>query len=163
MLVKPGKKFCGEHDIVKSINILETQSDKTKSNRILCPNDSKHTCNANRLQKHLQVCPSRPKPLPKYSFKGANATVDDYGKIEKELTLSVVNDTHLMNVIRKIEKIYENQCFQSIIKTSILEHKEVEEYINQNPSFGPAALKHLKQNSSLLANLENDIPHEVRI
>ena len=56
MLVKPGKKFCGEHDIVKSINILETQSDKTKSNRILCPNDNKHTCNANRLQKHLQVC-----------------------------------------------------------------------------------------------------------
>ena len=97
MLVKPGKKFCGEHDVVKSI-ISTQQSDKTQSNRIVCPNDNKHTCNENRLEKHLLVCPSRPKPVPKYSFKGANATVDTYDKIEKQLTLNIVDDDHLMNV-----------------------------------------------------------------
>ena len=161
MLVKPGKKFCGEHDVVKSINELNTNSHRITSNRIVCPNDSKHTCNANKLEKHLLVCPSRPKPTPKYSLKGANTSLEEYKNIENHLTLNSISDDHLMNVIEKIENLYKTECFEDNISKSILSHKEVEAYVSQNPAFGPAALKHLKQNSSLLANLEKDIRYEV--
>ena len=163
MLVKPGKKFCGEHDVAKSINEPETHCSKTESNRIVCPNDNKHTCNANRLEKHLLVCPSRPKPSQKYDLKGANTAIDNYNEIETPLTVNTVDDNQLINVIKRIEDIYENQCIKDNIQTALLEHNEVEQYINQNPAFGPAALKHLKQNSSLLAHLESDISYEVRL
>ena len=74
MLVKPGKKYCGEHDIVKSIELTDKLIENSGGIRIACPNDSKHTCNANRLEKHLKVCPARPKPLPEFCSKGVNST-----------------------------------------------------------------------------------------
>ena len=162
MLVKPGKKFCGEHDIVNSIDLKNGQIEGSSGIRIVCPNDSKHTCNANRLEKHLKVCPSRPKPEPEYCMKGINST--SYSKneeIEIRLTVNSVDDDYLSKVIDRIETFYKAQCFDQNIQTDILKHNVVENYIKANPTFGPAALKHLEQNSSLLAILEKDITFAV--
>ncbi|KAM3728486.1 Mediator of RNA polymerase II transcription subunit [Dirofilaria immitis] len=50
MLVKSGQKYCGEHAICDELN----------KDRIICPNDPKHTVNKSQLQKHLSSrCNSR--------------------------------------------------------------------------------------------------------
>jgi tRNA:m4X modification enzyme len=158
MLVKPGKKLCGEHDIVNNIDLKNGQIEDSSGVRIVCPNDDKHTCNANRLEKHLKVCPARPKPEPEYCMKGINlSSCSKNEEIEIPLTVNSVDDNYLIDVIDRIEKFYNSQCFDQNIQTDILKHNVVENYIKENPTFGPAALKHLEQNSSLLAILEKDI------
>ena len=162
MHVKPGKKYCGEHDLVKSIDISNKPIGEIGGVRIPCPNDMKHTCNSNRLEKHLKVCPSRPRPEPSYCVKGINSTPrSDENKFTNPWTVNSVDDDHLVSVIDRIEQFYKSQCFDDSITTEILKHDVVEEYINDNPTFGSAALKHLKQNSSLLANVEKDIKFNV--
>ena len=161
MLVKPGKKYCGEHDITKSIDKVNNHSDGATDIRIVCPNDSKHTCNANRLEKHLQVCPSKPKPVPEFCSKGINSAPRPIKETKNKLTVGSATDKQLIDIIERIEKFYKDQCFDERIKTEILTHNVVESHILENPDFGPAALKHLKQNSSLLAYLEKYIKTEV--
>lgn len=161
MLVKPGKTYCGEHDITKSIDTSNNHSDGTTDIRIVCPNDSKHTCNANRLEKHLKVCPSKPKPVPEFCSKGINSAPRPIKETKNHLTVASATDKQLLDIIKRIEKFYKDQCFDERIKTEVLTHNLVETHILENPDFGPAALKHLKQNSSLLAYLENYIKTEV--
>ena len=161
MLVKPGKKYCGEHDITKSIDKVNNHSDGATDIRIVCPNDSKHTCNSNRLEKHLKVCPSKPKPVPEFCSKGINSAPRPINETKNKLTVGSATDKQLIDIIKRIEKFYKDQCFDERIKTEILTHNVVESHILENPDFGPAALKHLKQNSSLLAYLEKYIKTEV--
>lgn len=165
MFVKPGKSFCGEHTLIQSnLEQKEEQNKEVSENRIACPNDSKHTCNANRLEKHLRVCPSKPKPVPDYCIKGINSIPQSDIKAFEINPISIhsVDDEHLIRIVEGINKVYTEQHFGEKIQTDILKHDLVEDYIKENPSFGPAALKHLEQNSSLLANLEKEVICEVR-
>ena len=162
MLVKYGKKFCGEHDIAGTNGRDDQKDDDLTNKRITCPLDIKHTCKASKLEKHLKVCPSRPMPTPIYCVKGVNSVpLPQNEKVEKALTISSVSDDHLMEIIRKIEQFYNDQGFDEKIKTDVLNHSLVEEYIQENPYFGTPALKHLQQNSSLLANLQKHIAFKV--
>ena len=162
MSVKPGKKYCGEHAILRIIDSSKKEEDELSEKRITCPNDNKHTCYANRLEKHLKVCPSKPMPLPEYCVKGINSMpLSTYEEIESVLTVHSVDDDYLMRVIKRIDEFYNAQCFEEKINTDILKHDVVEAYIEKNPTFGAPALKHLAQTSSLLANLEKDIAFKV--
>uniref|UniRef100_A0A0N5AI45 tRNA:m(4)X modification enzyme TRM13 n=1 Tax=Syphacia muris TaxID=451379 RepID=A0A0N5AI45_9BILA len=49
MLVKKGKKYCGEHEV----------HDDGNEHRIYCPNDPKHTVCETRLAEHLKKCNAR--------------------------------------------------------------------------------------------------------
>ena len=55
-----------------------------------------------------------------------------------------------MALIAKVDKFYEEKGLSSSMEQSILTHPVVEEAIASDDSLGDSALKHLKQNSSLL-------------
>ena len=116
MLVKPGSHYCGEH---------QSSSDP---DRIPCPYDPKHTCSASKLQKHLDICNSKPPThLPDYLVTGINrgdTQPDD--EASERMTVSSASDEQLLRVIEKI-----NNTFDIFIKNSIedeqLEHSVLEE------------------------------------
>ena len=120
--------------------------------RINCPYDPKHTCDAKRLTKHLNKCPSKPEPLPEFVRLGANAPAET-GEPTSSLTIRETSDEKLTEVIARVNSIYENEIR---IETEMLKHSIVEEEMTKNASFfGPEVLKHLVQNSSLLGNLQS--------
>ncbi len=61
MLVKPGKRFCGEHEVHLGEQKTDDDGKDSASERIPCPYDPKHTCNKKRLETHLKKCGARPK------------------------------------------------------------------------------------------------------
>ena len=153
MLIKPGRSYCGEHEHLLNESI-SNKSEKSEhlqdQQRIPCPLDPNHSCSKSRLDSHLLKCPSRPLEQPEYISKGANLP-QDKNDIEG-LTLSSVSDEQLLNVIERINNIYETEI-EGTIHTEILKHEAIEKEMKQE-HIGPAASKHLVQNSSLLGHLE---------
>lgn len=143
MLVKPGKKLCGEHDMI--IN-----DDATAGSRIPCPFDPKHTCDVNKLEKHLKKCRAKPQPLPVYASPSVN--VPEGEEPIDPLSIASVSDDTLLEVIGRVRRVYAEQI-DGKISTAILQHDSMKQEVT-DPSFGPSVLKHLEQNSSLLAHLE---------
>ncbi|XP_066589491.1 tRNA:m(4)X modification enzyme TRM13 homolog [Prorops nasuta] len=150
MSVKDGKKFCGEHELFNSNtdnNINSNQKDK----RIRCPLDPSHTCYELKLSKHLKVCNTKHLLNAKSDFiiKSIN--------IEKNLTdkpqhipLSQLDKSLVNTIINKINIAYEKL---PEVTNAILQHKVLNNEINKE-IYGKNAVKHLLQNSSLLAHLE---------
>lgn len=155
MLIKSGNFYCGEHS-----HLLTNKDDKKEDlaeNRIPCPLDPKHSCSVDKLQKHLDKCPSKPKAMPSYISPGVNLpSVSD--KV-KGLTVATASDELLLDIIARLERIY-TEDIAHVMPTEILKHPSVEEEIQQD-HIGAAASKHLVQNSSLLGHLENIKAFEV--
>lgn len=153
MLVKSGKRFCGEHSILDSAKSeTEIEVPASDRDRIPCPYDPKHTCDRKKLDTHLKKCRSKPVALPGYCVKGINVI-----KLEQEdqtqlLTIGSVSDEQLLRVIEQVDTAYDLVA-KDKIQTLILDHEALEEEM-KTPNFGPAALKHLKQNASLLGHLQ---------
>ena len=146
MFVPSGKKFCAEHMVDSGMD----------SDRIPCPLDPKHNCSKVKLEKHLKVCPAKPKPS-KYSTPNANVTklVTDLPFYDsKPSTIASLGDFELQATIERIQAFYEEQQIDRLIKKCVLNHQVVEEAIQADQSLGCSALKHLTQNSSLLGHLE---------
>ena len=122
MLVKPGSQYCGEH---------QSFSDP---DRIPCPYDPKHTCSASKLEKHLEICNSKPAAnLADYLVTGINRG-DHIDQTGEKLTVSSVSDEQLLRVIEKIETTFET-FLAGTIEDKHLKHRVLDEELS-NTDYG---------------------------
>uniref|UniRef100_A0A672UDH8 tRNA:m(4)X modification enzyme TRM13 n=2 Tax=Strigops habroptila TaxID=2489341 RepID=A0A672UDH8_STRHB len=143
MVPAPGRRFCGEHG---------QQEEENGRKRIPCPLDPKHTVYEDQLQKHLKKCNSREKPKPVYFVQDINAGLKDVAEIpEKQVPLSSLSKEELENLITKLKKASNGLEFH--LKEQILSHQALQEALN-DPKNGESAFKHLKQQASILGNME---------
>ncbi|XP_075281137.1 tRNA:m(4)X modification enzyme TRM13 homolog isoform X3 [Opisthocomus hoazin] len=143
MIVAPGRRFCGEHG---------QQEEENDRKRIPCPLDPKHTVYEDQLQKHLKKCNSREKPKPVYFVQDINAGLKDVAEIpEEQVPISSLSKEKLENLIIKLKKASNGLEFH--LKKQILSHQALQEALN-DPKNGESAFKHLKQQASILGNME---------
>ncbi|XP_059710371.1 tRNA:m(4)X modification enzyme TRM13 homolog isoform X2 [Haemorhous mexicanus] len=143
MIPAPGRRFCGEH------GHEEEQNDRK---RIPCPLDPKHTVYEDQLQKHLKKCNSREKPKPVYFVQDINAGLKDVAEIpEKQVPLSSLSIEELQNLITRLKKA--TNGLELHLKEQILSHQALQEALS-DPKNGESAFKHLKQQASILGNME---------
>ncbi|PKU45816.1 hypothetical protein llap_3902 [Limosa lapponica baueri] len=143
MIPAPGKRFCGEHG---------QQEEENDRKRIPCPLDPKHTVYEDQLQKHLKKCNSREKPKPVYFVQDINAGLKNVAEIpEKQVPISSLSKEELQNLIIKLKKA--SNGLKLCLKEQILSHQALQEALN-DPKNGESAFKHLKQQASILGNME---------
>ncbi|KAI5609845.1 tRNA:m(4)X modification enzyme TRM13-like [Silurus asotus] len=143
MVVGKGKRFCGEHGNVDS------DSDRK---RIPCPLDPKHTVYEDILKKHLEKCNSKQKPKPVYYVQDINAgpgTEDD--DAVDEVSLAERSKEELDSLIQKLKTAVKGLNTEP--DASLLSHPALNEALN-DPKNGNFAFKHLKQQASILGNME---------
>ncbi|XP_065738670.1 tRNA:m(4)X modification enzyme TRM13 homolog isoform X2 [Phocoena phocoena] len=130
MVVAAGKRFCGEH--------AGAAEEENARKRILCPLDPKHTVYEDQLAKHLKKCNSREKPKPDFFIQDINAGLKDETEIpEKLVPISFLSEEQMENLIKKLRKASE----------------ALHDALN-DPKNGDSATKHLKQQASILGNIE---------
>ncbi|XP_055484125.1 tRNA:m(4)X modification enzyme TRM13 homolog isoform X1 [Psammomys obesus] len=144
MVVAAGKRFCGEH--------AGASEEENARKRILCPLDPKHTVYEDQLAKHLKKCNSREKPKPDFFIQDINAGLKDETEIpEKLVPFSSLSEEQLENLIKKLRKACEG--LNSTLEDHILSHPALHDALN-DPKNGDCAVKHLKQQASILGNVE---------
>ncbi|XP_054568119.1 tRNA:m(4)X modification enzyme TRM13 homolog isoform X2 [Eptesicus fuscus] len=130
MVAAAGRRFCGEH-----AGAAEEENDRK---RILCPLDPKHTVYEDQLAKHLKKCNSREKPKPDFFIQDINAGLKDETEIPEQLVpISSLPEEQLDILIKKLKKASE----------------ALHDALN-DPNNGDSATKHLKQQASILGNIE---------
>nr|XP_013224448.1 tRNA:m(4)X modification enzyme TRM13 homolog [Columba livia] len=143
MIPAPGRRFCGEHG---------QREEGNDRKRIPCPLDPKHTVYEDQLQKHLTKCNSREKPKPVYFVQDINAGLKDVAEIpEKQVPISSLSKEELENLIIKLKKA--SNGLELHLNEQILSHQALQEALN-DPKNGESAFKHLKQQASILGNME---------
>ncbi|NXX43689.1 TRM13 enzyme, partial [Tricholaema leucomelas] len=143
MIPAPGRRFCGEHG---------QQEKENDRKRIPCPLDPKHTVYEDQLQKHLKKCNSREKPKPVYFVQDINAGLKDVADVtEKQVPISSLSKEELENLIVKLQKA--SNGLELSLKEQVLSHQALQEALN-DPKNGESAFKHLKQQASILGNME---------
>ncbi|KAL3989945.1 Mediator of RNA polymerase II transcription subunit 31 domain protein [Acanthocheilonema viteae] len=134
MLVKCGHKYCGEHAIYDELN----------EDRVVCPNDPKHTVNKSQLHKHLSSrCNSRLREEP-WIVENFNLTKSSK---EMEPWYCPTND-ELLRMREMVERIY-NQIANDITD-SFLKNDYVESCAADLPKVNK---KHVWQISSIIEHL----------
>ncbi|NXX87208.1 TRM13 enzyme, partial [Urocolius indicus] len=143
MVPAAGRRFCGEHG----------QHEEVKERkRIPCPLDHKHTVYEDQLQKHLKRCNSREKPKPVYFVQDINAGLKDAAETPgKQVPISSLSKEELENLIIKLRKA--SHGLEQPLKEQILSHQALQDALN-DPKNGESASKHLKQQASILGNME---------
>ncbi|XP_058295532.1 tRNA:m(4)X modification enzyme TRM13 homolog isoform X3 [Hylobates moloch] len=145
MVVAAGKRFCGEH--------AGAAEEEDARKRILCPLDPKHTVYEDQLAKHLKKCNSREKPKPDFYIQDINAGLRDETEIPEQLVpISSLSEEQLEKLIKKLRKASEG--LNSTLKDHIMSHPALHDALN-DPKNGDSATKHLKQQASILGNIEN--------
>ncbi|XP_025923083.1 tRNA:m(4)X modification enzyme TRM13 homolog isoform X1 [Apteryx rowi] len=143
MVPAPGRRFCGEHG---------QQEKENDRKRIPCPLDPKHTVYEDQLQKHLKKCNSREKPKPVYFVQDINAGLKDVAEVpEIQMPISSLSKEELEDLITKLKKA--SNGLELHLKEQILSHQALQEALN-DPKNGESAFKHLKQQASILGNME---------
>ncbi|XP_064371921.1 tRNA:m(4)X modification enzyme TRM13 homolog [Dromaius novaehollandiae] len=105
-----------------------------------------------QLQKHLKKCNSREKPKPVYFVQDINAGLKDVAEIpEIQIPVSSLSKEELEDLITKLKKA--SNGLELHLKEQILSHQALEEALN-DPKNGESAFKHLKQQASILGNME---------
>jgi len=161
MFVPDGKRFCAEHSLNDSNNGNRDKEETGQPDRVPCPLDPKHNCPVTKLEKHLKVCPAKNKKInDTYSSPSANLPTSSFSdriQLDPKLatTVGTATDEELLALIAKVDTFYQDNCLEDCLRESILTHRVVEEAISSDQSLGASALKHLKQNSSLLGHLES--------
>ncbi|XP_053104855.1 tRNA:m(4)X modification enzyme TRM13 homolog [Hemicordylus capensis] len=144
MVPAQGRRFCGEHG---------DQEEEDGRKRIPCPLDPKHTVYEDQLQKHLKKCNSREKPKPVYFVQDINAGLKDATELteEREVPISALSKEKLDDLTGKLRRA--SDSIKSVLKDQILSHHALEKALN-DPKNGDAAVKHLKQQASILGNMD---------
>ncbi|XP_067086785.1 tRNA:m(4)X modification enzyme TRM13 homolog isoform X2 [Osmerus mordax] len=143
MQVGSGRRFCGEHAHAEK---------ESKKRRISCPLDPKHTVFEDLLEKHLKKCNSREKPRPVYYAQDINAgPACDEGSSSCEVPLTDRSNTELDLLLKKLRSAVKGLKLEH--QDSIQSHPSLIEALN-DPNNGDFACKHLKQQASLLGNME---------
>uniref|UniRef100_A0A8C0NNR1 tRNA:m(4)X modification enzyme TRM13 n=4 Tax=Canis lupus TaxID=9612 RepID=A0A8C0NNR1_CANLF len=144
MVVAAGRRFCGEH--------AGAAEEENARKRILCPLDPKHTVYEDQLTKHLKKCNSREKPKPDFFIQDINAGLNDETEIPEQLVpISSLSEEQLESLIKKLRKASEG--LNSTLKDQIMSHPALHDALN-DPKNGDSATKHLKQQASILGNIE---------
>ncbi|XP_062991826.1 tRNA:m(4)X modification enzyme TRM13 homolog isoform X2 [Elgaria multicarinata webbii] len=144
MVPAQGRRFCGEHGA--------HAEDENSRKRIPCPLDPKHTVYEDQLQKHLKKCNSREKPKPVYFVQDINAGVKDATELpEEQVPISTLSKEKLEDLIRKLRRA--SNSVNYVLKDQTLSHQALQEAL-KDPQNGDAAFKHLKQQASILGNME---------
>nr|BAE20598.1 unnamed protein product [Mus musculus] len=144
MVAAAGKRFCGEH--------AGSAEEENTRKRILCPLDPKHTVYEDQLAKHLKKCNSREKPKPDFFIQDINAGLKDETEIPEQLVpFSSLSEEQLENLIKKLRKASEG--LNSTHEDHIMSHPALHDALN-DPRNGDCAVKHLKQQASILGNIE---------
>ncbi|XP_049621805.1 tRNA:m(4)X modification enzyme TRM13 homolog [Suncus etruscus] len=144
MVVAAGKRFCGEH--------AGAAEEENSRKRILCPLDPKHTVYEDQLAKHLKKCNSREKPKPDFFIQDINAGLKDETEVpEHVVPISSLSEEQLENLIKKLRKACKG--LNSTLKNQIMSHPALHDALN-DPKNGDSAAKHLKQQASILGNIE---------
>uniref|UniRef100_A0A8C5UEA7 tRNA:m(4)X modification enzyme TRM13 n=1 Tax=Malurus cyaneus samueli TaxID=2593467 RepID=A0A8C5UEA7_9PASS len=139
MIPAPGRRFCGEH------GHEEEQNDRK---RIPCPLDPKHTVYEDQLQKHLKKCNSREKPKPVYFVQDINAGLRDAAEIPEKQVSTLFETGKLY-----LKVLHLSAGLELHLQEQILSHQALQEALN-DPKNGESAFKHLKQQASILGNME---------
>ncbi|XP_044528080.1 tRNA:m(4)X modification enzyme TRM13 homolog isoform X1 [Gracilinanus agilis] len=148
MVAAAGRRFCGEHAGAAGTGAEEENIRK----RILCPLDPKHTVYEDQLEKHLKKCNSREKPKPDYFIQDINAGLKDETEIlDEQVPISSLSEEQLENLIKKLRKA--SNGVNCTLKEQIMSHPALHDVLN-DPKNGDSAFKHLKQQASILGNIE---------
>ncbi|KAK7126752.1 hypothetical protein R3I94_018064 [Phoxinus phoxinus] len=142
MIVGSGKTFCGEH---------ANAGEESEKKRIPCPLDPKHTVFEDNLAKHLKKCNSKEKPKPIYYVKDINAGCENEDETIEEITIADRSKEELDELIVKLKTALQGLNTKLVEKT--LSHSALYEPLN-DPKNGDSAFKHLKQQASILGNME---------
>lgn len=144
MVAAAGRRFCGEH--------AGAAEEENARKRILCPLDPKHTVYEDQLAKHLKKCNSREKPKPDFFIQDINAGLKHEMEIPEQLVpFSSLSEEQLENLIKKLRKASEG--LNSTLEDHIMSHPALYDALN-DPKNGECAVKHLKQQASILGNIE---------
>ncbi|KAK1328854.1 hypothetical protein QTO34_011024 [Cnephaeus nilssonii] len=144
MVAAAGRRFCGEH--------AGAAEEENARKRILCPLDPKHTVYEDQLAKHLKKCNSREKPKPDFFIQDINAGLKDETETPEQLVpISSLPEEQLEILIKKLKKASEG--LNSTLKDQIMSHPALHDALN-DPNNGDSATKHLKQQASILGNIE---------
>ncbi|KAI8440739.1 LOW QUALITY PROTEIN: hypothetical protein MSG28_009078 [Choristoneura fumiferana] len=170
MTVKPGRRYCGEHEPqpateagevrhVSSANTAPTAIDSSHiqtiiklvppvDKRIPCPNDPKHTCYASKLVKHLAICNARRTEQPAYIVENINAPEALESCARRPL--SAVPRDELIKLIDKINHLYAKYLEDHITMEppQPIHHTVAGEFAE--PDRTESSLRHLRQTSALL-------------
>ncbi|KAI4872937.1 hypothetical protein NFI96_023624, partial [Prochilodus magdalenae] len=143
MVVGSGKIFCGEHATADTDN---------ERKRIPCPLDPKHTVFEDSLSKHLKKCNSKEKPKPIFYVKDINAgLVNEEEDAVDEVSIADRTKEELDILIGKMKTALQGYNIKP--DNGILSHPALYEALN-DPKNGNIASKHLKQQASILGNME---------
>ncbi|KAF2357008.1 Zinc finger CCCH-type TRM13 [Trinorchestia longiramus] len=168
MMVVKGKKFCGQH------LTADNTPDENGRVRVPCPLDSNHSVYAHMMTQHLNVCNARaPVHLPYYckdinacdlesesdssssellqESQPANAVTAPFSLAGRNL--ADLTDDELLQLIHHIKSVEKSHT--PLVKQAVLSHPAVVAELEGSPLCGPSFRKHLLQNSSLLAHLQN--------
>ncbi|KAK3612674.1 hypothetical protein CHS0354_042200 [Potamilus streckersoni] len=136
--------YCAEHATVMGVNL--------ERKRISCPLNPKHSCYEDQLQKHLKKCQRAQGELPPYHNVGINSGDSGGENVpDPKVTILTVSTEELQELVAKVNRLFEEHIGD--IPTEILSHESLNEEIN-NPSLGLPALRHRKQQASLIGHME---------
>ncbi|EDO46123.1 predicted protein [Nematostella vectensis] len=145
MIVGKGKKYCGEH-----MHLSGENGDNRK--RILCPLDPKHSVYEDQLKNHLKRCNVKKKTDVVYYAKNINSGIVDYKpSSEEKIPLSSFPQDCISKVIHKLKKFFKDNNLE--VMPHIMSHDAFKAEMSQE-NYGPSVHKHLKQQASLVGNME---------
>uniref|UniRef100_A0A8R1DPB7 tRNA:m(4)X modification enzyme TRM13 n=2 Tax=Caenorhabditis japonica TaxID=281687 RepID=A0A8R1DPB7_CAEJA len=140
MLVKSGNRFCGEHAI----------HDAANTDRIVCPNDGKHTILKAELDAHLKRCNSRIIDAD-YIRVDANSI-----RGETKFTDKIDRRASEHEICQVVHKIWE--CYEKVVKHRLIVEQRrnelVEQHLSENDGLCVTKKKALVQISSILGHIE---------
>ncbi|XP_030646971.1 tRNA:m(4)X modification enzyme TRM13 homolog [Chanos chanos] len=143
MVVGNGKTFCGEH---------ATADKESERKRIPCPLDPKHTVFEDNLAKHMKKCNSKEKPKPVYFVRDINAgALNAEESLIEEVPIADRTKEEMNVLIQRLKNALQG------LKTKHVENKLSHPSLNEalsDPKNGEFAFKHLKQQASILGNME---------
>ncbi|KAL8596656.1 hypothetical protein ACOMHN_032598 [Nucella lapillus] len=140
-----GQKYCPEHACVMGVAL--------ERKRIACPLNPKHTCYEDNLEKHLKKCNSRKRKTSEvYYEEGINAGSEEGDCVVNMQTAVKATDTErLRQMIDKVNRLYEE--YIGTVEEDVRSHDCLRQEMD-NPYFGLSALRHRRQQASLIGQLE---------
>ncbi|CAD5111821.1 DgyrCDS1091 [Dimorphilus gyrociliatus] len=118
---------------------------------MLCPLDPKHSCYADKIDKHLKKCNSRKELYPVYYQENLNSGYSPLNPNEYRKTIRDIELPELIGLIERINFYYE-KYYQTDTLNEYLCHDSVEKDIS-DPKTGKSAVKHLKQQGSIIEHI----------
>lgn len=147
MIVKTGKRFCGEHANFEKEDVTVEENNAA---RMPCPFDPNHSCYVSQLDKHLKKCNSKPQPQPDYIQKDINV-FDSSVESETKVALVSLSDEELLKFIERVSKVHQEHV--GTLTISVGHHKVLEPILNELKE-SRGSWRHVNQNSSILCNME---------